>query len=175
MTGSESALLVPLAEAEGRIGEWRSLYDPSCAAGVPAHVTLIYPFVPPDAIDDALLQTLAAHFAAARPFDVAFPRLARFPGVIYLAPEPAQPFRALIAGLVKRWPEYPPYRGAHEEVVPHLTIADRRAHLDLVLMNRVEVGVAPLLPFADRASEVWLMTSRRGRWRRKARFALGAR
>ena len=59
-----------------------------------------------------------------------------------------------------------------DDIVPHLTIADRRERLDLVLMNRVERGIGPGLPIEARAREVWLMTNRRKRWTKKAKFPL---
>jgi len=173
MAEGQSALLIPVPEVEALVGEWRSLYDPSAAAGVPAHITLLYPFVPRSGIDDALLADLRVHFAKVRPFAYRFPAYARFPGIVYLAPEPALPFRRIIADLVARFPDYPPYGGAHDEVVPHLTVADRRDRLDLVLMQRIERGLGPQLPRAAHATEVWLMTERRKRWSRKARFPLG--
>ena len=47
----------------------------------------------------------------------------RWPDVVYLAPEPDAPFRRLTAALASAFPDYPPYEGAHEEVIPHLTVA----------------------------------------------------
>ena len=173
MPEGQSALLVPVPEAEPLVGEWRSLYDASAAAGVPAHITLLYPFVPRPEIDERLLGELQAHFAARAPFSFRFPVLARFPGIVYLAPQPSTPFRALIRDLAVRYPDYPPYGGIHDDVVPHLTVADRRDRLDLVLMQRIETGLGPRLPLEARAREVWLMTERRKRWSRKARFRLG--
>ena len=50
-------------------------------------------------------------------------------GVLYLAPEPAEPFGALTEAFAAAWPEYPPYGGSFTDVVPHLTVAmARRAH-----------------------------------------------
>jgi hypothetical protein len=42
---NESALVVP--EAEPLVKPFRDRYDPSAAAGVPAHITLLYPFKQP--------------------------------------------------------------------------------------------------------------------------------
>ncbi|WP_442945794.1 2'-5' RNA ligase family protein [Nonomuraea sp. LPB2021202275-12-8] len=55
------------------------------------------------AIQDA--AELGALFAACEPFDVVFRRCARFPGVLYLVPEPGAPFRALTGIVAARWPE----------------------------------------------------------------------
>ena len=48
---------------------------------------------------------------------------ARFPSVLYLKPEPDAALRAIIEGVVERFPEHPPYGGAFEELAPHLTVA----------------------------------------------------
>jgi hypothetical protein len=42
-----SAVVVPVPEAEPRVGALRTALDPSAALGVPAHVTILYPFVAP--------------------------------------------------------------------------------------------------------------------------------
>jgi hypothetical protein len=44
---TESALLIPVPAAEPTVQRWRERLDPACRLGVPAHVTLLYPFVAP--------------------------------------------------------------------------------------------------------------------------------
>ena len=44
-------------------------------------------------------------------FDVVFARLDRFPGTLWLAPEPAEPFARMIEALIERFPDCPPYGG----------------------------------------------------------------
>ena len=39
----ESAVVIPVPEAEPLVGELRLEHDPAAAAGVPAHVTLLSP------------------------------------------------------------------------------------------------------------------------------------
>jgi len=175
MAEGESALLIPIPEAEELVGEWRSLYDPSATAGVPAHITLVYPFIPRAKITAQTIEDLRVHFAKTRGFSLRFPNLARFPGVVYLAPTPDRPIRRMIGKLVELYPDYPPYSGRFDDVVPHLTIADRRERLDFVLMNRVEAGIGHGLPLDARVREAWLMTSHRKRWTKKARFPLALR
>ena len=48
-----SALIVAVAEAEPLVGEWRLRYD-NALLGIPAHVTLLFPFVPAENVDEAL-------------------------------------------------------------------------------------------------------------------------
>src|ERR1051325_8060387 len=55
MSSSESALVVLVPEAEVFAKPFRDQYDPSAAAGMPAHITLLYPFKAPDEVDDITL------------------------------------------------------------------------------------------------------------------------
>src|SRR5690349_20634700 len=44
---NESTIIVPVPEAEPLFGVLRGNHDRVAAAGVPAHITLLYPFLPP--------------------------------------------------------------------------------------------------------------------------------
>jgi hypothetical protein len=59
MTQTYSAVLVPVPEAERVVSRYRARLDGAAALGVPAHVTVLYPFVPPAAITAATLEELA--------------------------------------------------------------------------------------------------------------------
>ena len=67
-------------------------------------------------------------FADVTPFDFTLNGESTFPsGIRYLSPEPASTFSRLTHELHRLFPEYPPYGGAFDLVVPHLTIpADAR-------------------------------------------------
>ena len=43
---TETALVVLVPEAEAIVGRLRQRYDPSAAVGMPAHITINYPFLP---------------------------------------------------------------------------------------------------------------------------------
>ena len=110
---------------------------------VPPHVTLLMP-VPPDAGEIArTLQRFPS-------FDVTFAGFGRFPGALWLAPEPAERFIAMSEALMETFPGCQPYGGAFTEVVPHLTVA-QGDELDVA-----EAELAPLLPLTTRASSVVL-------------------
>jgi hypothetical protein len=119
-----SAVVVPVPEAEPRVRALRATLDPSAALGVPAHVTIMFPFLAPDRLDDGVRSELGAVFAAAAAFDVAFERVAWFDeDVVWWAPEPADPFVALTHAVSARF-GLQPYEGVHgDAVTPHLTIA----------------------------------------------------
>ncbi len=156
-----TALIVPAPEAERHVEAIRRAHDPSAALGVPAHVTLLFPFAPPEEVEPAELHALLAGFS---PFAYTLHRVGRFEGgTTWLAPAPAGPFVELTTAIWRRWPRYPPYGGAHAELVPHLTVSETPLDLHLEL------------PIACRAREVLrLVEDEVGRWHVLARFALGS-
>jgi 2'-5' RNA ligase len=141
-----------------------------CAAapgGLPPHVTVLFPFLGVRQIDGAVVRELEQVLGVHAWFDFALTAMGRFPGVLYLASEPADRFRALTEACAAHWPQYPPYGGAHEEIVPHLTLFEGPEPPDLA--DRA----AALLPIRAQATEVWLMTQRGGgSWRRRAVVSL---
>lgn len=44
--------------------------------------------------------------------------------VLWLVPDPDEPFRALTDAVWHAFPQHPPYGGAHDDVVPHLTVGE---------------------------------------------------
>ena len=175
MPPSESALVILVPEAEGLVKPFREAHDPSAAVGVPAHITLLYPFKPPDEIDAAVLDGLTGCFAGVPPFDFRFETTRRFPQTLYLVPEPAEPFRRLTRAIWQRHPETPPYGGRHPDIVPHLSLADR---VDAATLDRVEAAFSQAargaLPLRAHAADVALLENRTGRWQIRAVLPLGA-
>jgi len=95
------------------------------AMGIPAHITLVYPFAAPEAIDAGAVSRLRALFRRAERVAYSLVETRRFGDqVLYLAPSPDEPFRLLTKIIMAEFPDYPPYGGAFSEVIPHLTIAD---------------------------------------------------
>jgi hypothetical protein len=90
---------------------------------MPAHITALYPFLPADRLTGEVVVALRELSAAVPLIDVRFRRTARFPGVLYLEPEPAGWMRELTASIAQRWPDAPPYGGSVDDVIPHLTVA----------------------------------------------------
>jgi len=150
----------------------RRQWDWAAGLGVPGHVTILFPFMPVALFGPAVRGELAAIAAAHVPFHVRFRRVGRFPGVVYLAPEPAEPFSRLTEAVVARYPGFPPYGGAFSDVIPHLTIAESGdAPLDEIAER---AGAA--LPFGYRATALEvLVEGSDGRWSRRWRLPLGVR
>jgi 2'-5' RNA ligase len=168
----ETALVVTVPEAEPVVGDWRAKHDWSAQRGVPAHITLLYPFAPTEKVDETMLDQLRQLFAEEAPISFELARVARFPDVAWLAPEPSQPFSALTDLIAARFPAYPPYEGAHEEVIPHLTVAEGGPELQ----DRVEEAVSGHLPIRSYARDVaFLFEDDEGRWRETHRFPLSGR
>jgi len=68
-----SALIVPVPEVERLVGRYRAALDPAAAWGVPAHVTVVYPFLPPAQITDDVRRTVHEVVAATPAFGIEFP------------------------------------------------------------------------------------------------------
>jgi 2'-5' RNA ligase len=165
----ESALVIAVPEAEPLVSEWRAQYDWSAQRGVPAHITLLYPFAPTETVDDELLGRLRTLFVAQPPISFELARVARFPEVAWLAPEPSEPFAALTDLIAARFPDYPPYEGAHDVVIPHLTVAEGGPELQ----DQVEDALTEHLPIAALASDVaFLFEGDDGLWFEAHRFPL---
>jgi hypothetical protein len=169
----ESALGITVPEAEPLVKELRDQFDSSAAVGVPAHITILYPFMPPNEITPAVLAELRQLFAQFSAFEFTLPELRRFPTVLYLAPSPAGPFKALTQAVVERYPAYPPYGGGFDEVIPHLTIADvdEAEQLDDIEREFMQQHGAQL-PVKAKASEVLLIENMTGRWETQQVFEL---
>ena len=167
----ESALVVEVPEAEPLVSHWRAKHDWSAQRGVPAHITVLYPFVPTERLDETVLGGLRKLFASQAPFSFQLTRVARFPEVAWLAPEPSEPFAALTELVVERYPDYPPYEGIHDEVIHHLTVAEG----GIELQDEVETALTPLLPLqADAKSVSLLVEDENERWHLRERLPLGA-
>lgn len=158
--GAATAVIVPVPEAGRVVAEWTLAMEP--------HVTVLYPFVPASGIDDALIGALREVLAGVPAFDLALASVRRFPGVLYLAPEPAAPFVAMTEACARRWPEHPPYENAFPDVIPHLTLAEGPEPPGLA------ERAAGLLPIRARAQTAWLVAPRPGGgWERRAPLPLG--
>ncbi len=150
----------------------RARDDRMASVGVPPHVTLLFPFVPVDRLGPAVRGELAEIATRVEPFEVRFARVDRFPGAVYLVPEPSAPFAGLTAAIVERFPDHPPYEGAFDEVIPHLTLVESTT-LDL---DPIAAEARRGLPFARRVSAMELLVEDgTGRWHGRWRIRLGVR
>ena len=171
MPRPRSGVIVSVPPAEPVVGELRLRHTGDGPLGVPAHVTLLVPFVPPAELTDDVEERLARLIAAAPAFDVTFARAARWPELVYLEPDPADPFVRLTEAIVAEWPEHPPYEGVHETVIPHLTVAESD---DDAFLDQIAAGLEPQLPIELCVQEAQLFVEGDdGRWRERRTFSLG--
>jgi 2'-5' RNA ligase len=167
-----SAVVVPVPDVEPVVSMWRERFDSSAAEGMPAHITLLYPFLHEDRLTDEVVAWLRELCADVPVLAVQFTRTKRFPGVLYLDPEPAGRLRGLTAAIAQRWPDAPPYGGRFDEVIPHLTVA--RAADDDVL-DEVESEVLSALPVATRLLQACVYVFDGARWRPRERLPFQSR
>lgn len=153
-----------------RLERLRARRDPGAASGIPAHVTILFPFLTTAELTPAVRRSLATIAGAVPPFEVRLGRTGRFLDTLWLAPVPAEPFVALTDAVVGAFPGHPPYEGVHDEVIPHCTIALG----DAATLDRVERMVQRDLPFGQtiRALEV-IVEDGEGGWRRRWRVPFG--
>jgi 2'-5' RNA ligase len=165
----QSAIIIPVPDAEAVVGPYRQEYDPVAVAGVPAHITLIVPWLPPDEIDDGNLADLADVLSSTTAFDFRLTRVSWFRrGVLWLAPDPVEPFIKLTTMLADRFGTLP-YDDEFDEVVPHLTVGHAT---DGVQLDAVEDAIAAALPIDCRAGEVWVMVGDGWTWSTRERVRL---
>lgn len=175
MPSDLTGLVVPLPELEPLVAGWRSRFDAE-VTGVPAHITVLVPWIPPDELTDADLDAVGQLAKSWDAFEVSFTEFRFFPAdggtnVHWLAPEPADPFMGLTDDVATCWPEYPPYGGAYgSEPTPHLTVSSTAADDELSEMFEM---IQAQLPISTRATELSVLEVRGGVCRTRASFRLG--
>src|SRR3954447_764983 len=167
----ESALVVVIDNAEPFDAVRHEFAVQTFELGIPFHVTLLYPFAPPEELSEELLADLRSLFAAWPPFEFDLARIAVWPDVVYAVPEPDAELRRCMRALFKRFPQWPPYGGVHADVIPHATLGEE---VDAVaVLDEIERRVAPHLPRWCQARDVALLEEYEpNRWRERERFAL---
>jgi hypothetical protein len=170
----QSALVVLVPEAEPLVAPFRRQYDPSAAAGMPAHVTINYPFLPGLPVNAHAIDQLGAVLPGLPSFRFSLVRAARFPDSLYLVPDPDEPFVRLIRAVSRTFPSSPPYGGLFARVVPHLTVAqpDTPAQLE-VIASEFAAACEGKLPIACLARRIWLVDNQNARWEKRLSFGLG--
>ena len=139
------------------------------------HVTLLFPFVPREDLNDDVLRALQEFFAARATVTLTLVETSEFPGVVYAVPEPGAELREWIARLWQRFPDFPPYGGEFAEVVPHATLGrweGPRRNDELVA--RARELTQGLFPLRCAIEDVALLEEHApDRWRELRRFRLG--
>ena len=151
----QTGVIVPVPAAEPLVSTWRARFDRSAPLGVPAHITVLFPFLARECVDATVLAELAGLCRTVGRVEVTFRRTGWFDetNVLWLDPEPAAPLVALTKALAARWPQAQPYGGVHHEVVPHLTVAEAAPPQEVERMRDELAAALPLRTVVDHA---WL-------------------
>jgi hypothetical protein len=172
---AETAIIVPVDPAEEIVGGWRREHTPSGSKGVQAHVTLLAPFTPPEQLTAERMREVHDVLVDFEPFEFGLRRAAYLDlgsrRVLYLQPEPAQPFVDLISALVGRFPEHPPYGDPDLRPLPHLTVATSP---DDALLAQIEKAVQRELPISAKATEACVIEYGQDGCRIRSRIRLDA-
>lgn len=122
---TRTALILPLDPPNSSVEAFRLSNDPVASQGVPAHFTLIFPFIALEHFtsdNEHRLWRLIRHTSA---FSYSLAKVSGFPdAATYLAPDRPEPFVSLISRLTAAFPDHPPYEGAFADIIPHLTVGD---------------------------------------------------
>jgi hypothetical protein len=169
-----TALAIPLRGAEAVIGDLRREHTPSGRDGMPAHATLLAPFIHSSRLDNFDRHRLRDVFGRFPAFDVRLSSFGVFEhiGCLWLDPRPREPFVEMSQALLEIYPEvdYPP-EGA-SEIVPHVTIG---GHLTEEQQEEIKQELTPGLPIRARVDRVVLYErGADGRWVDRDRFRLKA-
>lgn len=179
----ESAVIVPVLQADALLRAWKPRWEPPAPVGIPACVTIAYPFLSPDELGPDTLSGLAEIFAAQPPLAIRLAGVARWPGLVVVQPEPVEPFIALAEQVHARFPSSRTPGVAGGSLVPHLTALRSP---DDALLDEAATTLAARLPLAVSVAEAWLVQATGGtrawlvegatgaeRWTLRMRFPLG--
>lgn len=169
----ETGLIIPVPAFESFIRHHRRINSAVSPEGVPAHLTLLYPFLPPMGCKEAHAE-VAGFFSEVKPFEFELTKVGWFGDrVVFLAPEDPGPFIALTERLIEHWSVCIPYGGRHGGAhVPHLTLGIEGTPEEMASLAEAAERLLPIRCVADQA---WLMigTPRPAEWKIAARFAFG--
>jgi len=166
----DSALVVLVPEADPIVESWRIQFDPSAQEYMPAHLTVLYPFMPDAQIDAHAVASLATFFADQQGAPLTFGSINSWPGTIWLDPE-SEVSTTLLDNTRRHWPEFLPYGRTDIEPIPHLTVGDGVSDEDAL---RIHEALTLHLPLVSRLDAVDLMVFDGKRWTSKHQFPLAA-
>ena len=134
-------------------------------------MTLLFPFVDVDRLDDECIEQLRRAIAGFGAFDFTLTETVRFEdGVLDLAVVAVDRIRALITRICEAFPGRTPTTVAPDEVIPHVRVATGAGHPDgptsddVDLFDRMEPELQPSLPIACRASAVVVLADSPDGW-----------
>jgi len=141
-------LLLITPDAESLVARWRAEHDSAARFGIPAHVTVRTPFLPPERWADPAFSQLKRFL----PTDVTLARLENRPGALVIVVEPDDELREMTQAVGMSWPELPPHRGNRPDLAYHMTVV--RTANERIRSEAAE-AIAPHLPLRVTGTEMW--------------------
>jgi 2'-5' RNA ligase len=172
LRAAQSCFVVFVPQAESLVSALRTQFDDSARLGVPAHITVLFPFMGPECIDASVLEKCAGIFSTHGRFAFQLSSVGRFPVTTYLEPDPSEPFIALTSALARAFPEFPPYRGEFMTIIPHLTVAQGDAAQAEFASSLLKSRLRSEGPVFSVCKAVTLIENSSGRWRPMHGFPL---
>ena len=179
----ESAVIVPVLQADGLLRGWRPRWEPPAPVGVPACLWLAHPFLSPDELGPGALSGLAAIFGAQPPISARIEQVSRRPGAVTLRPEPSATFASLAAQVLEAFPTAQAPADASDRGGGLELLALRSP--DGALLDEAAADLQGRLPLSVLIAEAWLVQAAGSarawlvsegtgeRWTLRMRFPLG--
>jgi hypothetical protein len=141
-------LLLITPAAEPVVGRWRADHDVSARFGIPSHVTVRTPFLPPERWGDPALSELQRFL----PIRVTLARLENRPGALVLVVEPDDELREITEAVGRSWPTLPPHKDNRPDLAYHMTVV--RTANDRI-RSETSKAIARHLPCTVTGTEMW--------------------
>jgi len=172
----ESVILIPVQRADPIVRKWREKYDAVALHGIPAHITLLFPFQPPNEINTQTIEKLKQVFVNVKQFAFFLEKINTFPFVIFLEPSARSMFIILTKEIIRAFPKYPQYGGKFRSITPHLTVGQLSSEQKIdSIKKRIVKDIQNKLPIKSKAEEAWLMIKNNTEWSLKHRFPFSSR
>ncbi len=165
-------IMVPVLEAEPYVAQLRERFDPSARRGLGAHITIVHSNLSSDSFELKFLEHIGACATSTSPFEYRLTKVARFPGTLYLAAEPASRFALLKERLVPTLPATERGRQSTEPLVPHVSIVRKSTFDDQEVEMELTRMLSRVGPIACLCREFVLLENSSGAWRQVERFTL---
>ncbi len=147
------------------VASLRAQYDPAARLGMPAHITLMFPFVPRqelNALALGRLQDIANCFSA---FDFSLASVGRFPRTAYLEPHPASVFIELTQAVFQVFaPDRLCAQSGVHAIVPHVTAANGNAQHAELAQAALQSALLQGGPIRASCRSMTVFENELGRW-----------
>jgi hypothetical protein len=141
-------LLLITPDADPVVGAWRAEHDSAARHGIPAHVTVRTPFLPPEQWAGPELSQLEVFL----PLPVTLARLEDRPGALVIVAEPDDELREITDATTRMWPTLPPHKASIRPFAYHATVVRTE---DPRVRSAAAEAIAPYLPLRVTGTEMW--------------------